>query len=222
MLFRSEGFNYDDSYAHSGGGAGIGGNGALNATADSSSTGEASGDIVICSGTVIATGGASGGYRGGGGAGIGGGGAGYSSAGGNSGKINIQGGRVVATGGKSGSGGRIGEPGNGIGTGSNGGECYSDSTPNDVILSEGAIVETTGEYGVRGSSITIIGESTRLRAQGTIKALSVCPITTDIDNIVLTTDGSTWEDGGKVVEFFSGNNEYILIQTVKAAVEAAN
>ncbi|HEX3075432.1 MAG TPA: hypothetical protein VHQ24_01035, partial [Lachnospiraceae bacterium] len=212
----AEGFNKNDSAAHGGGGAGIGGDGRR--TSDDQDA-EASGTITIKNGTVNAAGGNAAGNWGGGGAGIGGGGGLYSYRGGNTSMITVEGGYVTATGGNHGIGG--GTVGSGIGPGGKGGYCASDASADSVIVS-GGTVDASGYYGVQGNYITISGDATRLNAQGTLQALSSAPITSDIGKLVSTTDG-TWMDSNKMVQFLTAvDPDYTTVVAANTAAENAS
>ena len=231
----AEGFNAWTGWAHGGGGAGIGGDGRR--TYEKSDA-EASGTIIIKNGTINAQGGNTTGFWGGGGAGIGGGGGTFEYGGGSSGKVIITGGTITATGGSPGNTNQN-TGGSGIGAGGRGGvNNYfkgTDGTADEVIISGGIVKaiggvklndatspEKGGLYGVQGKTITISGESTRLDAQGALRALSSEPTTSDIGRIVSTTDGS-WSDANKLVQFFTAiDPDNATVETAKTALENAS
>ena len=96
--FGANGHNKSAKNAYAGGGAGIGGDGAV--ANGYNSDAEASGKVTVNGGVINAVGGDNEGYWGGGGAGIGGGGGRYDKVyGGSSDSIIINGGTVNATGG---------------------------------------------------------------------------------------------------------------------------
>ena len=224
----AEGFNAWTSYAHGGGGAGIGGDGRR--TYETSDA-ETSGTIIIKNGTINAQGGNTTGYWGGGGAGIGGGGGVFQYGGGSCGEVTISGGNVTAIGGSPGNT-RESTGGSGIGPGGRGGDegWYggTDGTANQVIISGGIVKalggvklndatspDKGGKYGVEGTHIFISGDSTRLEAQGALQALSCEPVTSDSGKVVSASDGYSWQTKDMLVSFQTAPDPDI------AAVEAA-
>ena len=192
----AEGHNKDDSYAHAGGGAGIGGDGAL-ANQDNNSA-ESSGSVTIRGGIVKAFGGSNAGHWGGGGAGIGGGGGSYTKQGASSGEIRIEGGDVTAEG---------AFETNALGAGQSGkhdnGSRVESASTSPISISGGSVT-------LKGSQALGSAEKLSVGSNGTLSILGDFVNNGLIHNNGCIVNTGTFANNGSVVNHGAFDNEGTL------------